>query len=81
MEDTINLDELYAFYKALGERDHKLMEFYAAFKGVDLNTHKKEAEDRLEAVKKRAEARLRGSTNAEIESNELKDFGLDFEVM
>lgn len=56
------------------------MEFYAAFKGVDLNKDNKEVGDRFEAVQRRAAERLAGASQSDVERSELSAFGIDFET-
>ncbi len=71
--------------KAGREKEHRMMKFYAAFKGVDLDEEDKQAaQERLNAVKRRANARLRGASEEEIEKASeagFADFGMEVEEL
>ena len=84
LEETLNLDELYAVVaakrKIQGEIEERAMEFYAAFKGVDLKQNKRASDEKFAEVEARAQARLAGLSPDEIEAKEFADLGIDFEV-
>lgn len=66
------------------EKESRLMKFYAAFKGVDLDADSKESSrERLEAIERRAQARLAGQDPdaAEKAGASFEDFGIDFETV
>lgn len=87
LEASISLDELHAIIDAARERRYHEMKFAAGLKGISLDDDEEEAEtgeEALERLKRRAEARLSGKTEEEIENEVTRstfaDFGLDIEV-
>lgn len=70
MEENLCLEELEAFLKAGRDREHRLMKFYAAFKGVDLDSSQ-DNKERFDAVQRRVEAKLTGKSEEELEFAEL----------
>lgn len=66
MEENLNLFELEKILDAAREQEHKRQKFAAALQGVDLdeNTNK---DSSFEEVKRRAEAKLKGVSEEEIE--------------
>ena len=77
MEEALTLEELEVLIRAGREKEHRMMKFYAAFKGVNLDEDS-DTKDRFDAVQRRAEAKLSGKTEEELEWEEL---GIDIEVM
>lgn len=78
------MEELELVVKSGRDKEHRMMKFYAAFKGVDLDASEEDPKDRFEDIKRRAEARLSGKSDSEIEQEgerlSLQDFGLEVEV-
>lgn len=70
LEEDLCLEELEAVLKAGRERESRLMKFYAAFKGVDLDGGQ-DSKERFDAVQRRVEARLSGKSEEELEFAEL----------
>lgn len=70
LEEDLCLEELEAVLKAGREKEHRLMKFYALFKGVDLD-EAQDTKQRFDAVQRRAEMRLTGKTEEELEFAEL----------
>ena len=86
LEESLTLEELELIVKSSREKEHRLMKFYAAFKGVNIDEEEKEdVQDRFERAQRRAEARLAGLTEEEIEQAEeqssFADFGLEVETI
>lgn len=84
MEESVTLEELELRVKASREREHRMMKFYAAFKGVDLDEgNKQDSAEVFERAQRRAEARLLGKTDDEIDKHEelsaFADLGIEFE--
>ena len=82
LEATLSLEELDAIISASREKEKRLMTFYAAFKGVDLDKETGEgAEERLRQIERRAKARIAGLSEEEVEravESNFDDFGIDF---
>lgn len=79
LEEEINLPELMAFIEQKRKDEYEHRKFLAAMQGVDLDKAAKSQDERLEAVKRRAEARLAGG-EAELERKELTDLGFAVEA-
>lgn len=80
LEDSITLDELEALLTEVREREFRAQKFAAALKGIDLDGESEEyedAEDRMELIKARVDARLNGE---DPEEAEFGFFGIDFET-
>lgn len=75
LENSINIDELHMILKAARDREERQNRFAAALKGINLDEGKND--EAFEAVQRRAEARLAGKTEDEIEFEEL---GIEIEV-
>lgn len=73
LENSLCLEELEAIIKASREKEHRHQKFMAALKGIDLDEND-EAKERFEAVKRRAEARMTGKSEEQLE---LAEFGLE----
>lgn len=72
IEDNLTLDELQAILEASREQEYRRQKFAAALKGVDLDAQKGGSGDAsFEEVKRRAEAKLRGVSEEEIEFSEI----------
>lgn len=82
LEECLSLPELQAILDASREAEHRRNKFQAALKGVDLDEGtKQETEDAFERVQRRAQARLRGISEEEVDKLADADmFGLDFEI-
>lgn len=85
LEESLTLEELELIVKASREKEYRLMRFYAAFKGVDLEEdEKKEREEAFERAQRRANAKLAGKSGDEIDREldiaEFGDFGLEVEI-
>ncbi len=82
LEESLSLPELQAILDASRKEKHEDRKFMAALKGIDLDEDaKKEADDRVDRIKRRAEARLRGVSEADVDRQADGDmFGLEFEV-
>lgn len=81
LEETLSLPELDAVVKASRDKERRLMKFYAAFKGVNLDEQEGAAE-RFEEIQRRAEARLAGKSPEEVdEASEpsFEELGIEFE--
>lgn len=73
LEESLNLRELEAIVKAARDREHRNNKFMAALKGINLDEDD-DAKERFEAVKRRAEARMSGKSEEQLE---LAEFGLE----
>lgn len=69
IEENLCLAEINVILEASRERRHEDRKFAAALKGVDLDENKEETS--FEAVKRRAEAKLRGMTEEQYELTEI----------
>lgn len=79
MEENLNIDELNAILTAYREQKAQDKRFMAALKGIDLDKAAKESsEDAFERVKRKAEARLTGKSEDEVEFSGL-GFGVEIE--
>lgn len=76
LEECLTLEELELVVSTAREREDRLMKFYAAFKGVDLDKQQ-EKSNRFEEIERRAQARLTGKT---VEDLEFEELGIEFEV-
>ena len=83
LERELTLPELELLVKASREKEHRLMRFYGFFKGVDIDEGSGEsAKERFEAIQRRAEARLAGVPEDEIDQKgepSFEDFGIEVE--
>jgi len=78
LEESINLDELRVILKASNEREMRHNRFMAAIQGIDIDKDDEaESQEAFERAQRRAEARLSGRSENEIEFDE---FGLDIEI-
>lgn len=83
LEENMNLDELNLLLKAHHRQERDRQRFAAALKGVKIDN---DADERFEAVKKRAAARLRGEEVEEkqeekdkpMSAEELSAFGIKY---
>ncbi|UUG69565.1 tail assembly chaperone [Streptomyces phage Sham] len=74
IEENLTLDELQAILEASRDQEYRRQKFAAALKGIDLDAQKKDSGDSsFEEVKRRAEAKLRGVSEEEVE---LADIGI-----
>lgn len=87
LEDSLNLEELELIVKAARDKEHREQAFLAALKGIDIdadNENTETPEERLERIKRRAEAKAAGMTEEEIdrkaEYEELSGFGIEVET-
>lgn len=81
LEECISLVELESILRAASERETRYNRFMAAVNGIDLDAHEKKTnQERLEEVNRRAEARLMGKTEEEMELMSVQDLGFDFEI-
>lgn len=81
LEESISLDELEAILTAHQEQQYTNRKFAAALKGINLDDEvKDEQEDRFEIIRARAEARLAGKSEQELEKSEYEFFGIDLET-
>lgn len=60
MENSITLDELYAYAQEIAEAEHRRNKFAAALKGIDLDEGV--SESKFDEVKLRVEAELAGKS-------------------
>lgn len=74
LEENVSLPELIDILKADAEREHSQRKFAAALKGIDLDEGDEQAT--FEEVKRRAEARLAGKSEEELD---FADLGIDYE--
>lgn len=78
LENSLCLSELEAIVKASRDKEHRHNKFMAAIQGIDIDKGQEDSvEDRFEAVQRRAEARMSGRSEIELEFN---SFGLDIEI-
>lgn len=78
LEEKINLEELMVILDAARERDYRNQRFMASLQGIDIDAGAKEAaQERLDRIKQRANAKLSGKTEEELEWSEL---GMEFEI-
>ena len=64
MENSITLEELYAYLDAMYRSEHRRNKFAAALKGVDIDEGA--TDGKFDAVKQKAEATLTGKSEEEI---------------
>ena len=77
IEEALTLQELEAILEASREQRNEQNKFLAAIQGVDLDKANGESvQDRFDAVKRRAEAKLSGRSEIELE---YAEFGLDMD--
>jgi hypothetical protein len=68
----LSLDELQAILEASREQEYKRQKFAAALKGIDLDEQRGQSNDSsFEEVKRRAEAKLRGVSEEELEFTDI----------
>lgn len=68
----MSLDELQAILEASRDQEYKRQKFAAALKGIDLDEQKKSPDETsFDEVKRRAEAKLRGVSEEEIEFSDI----------
>jgi hypothetical protein len=80
LEDNLTLEELHVVIAASREKEQRHNEFMAALKGINLregDEKQETAQDRVETMKRRLEARQRGVTEEQMELTD--DFGIDIE--
>ena len=78
MEESLSLPELQAILDASREREHRQNKFAAALKGVNLDEGKEmDAKEKFAEIQRRAEAKLTGKPEAQLEMDE---FGIDIEI-
>lgn len=79
LEDSLSLDELHVAVKAQRAKEERHNRFMAAIKGINLDEDgdTMTAEEKVEEMKRRAEAKRAGKSDDEFEFDEL---GLDIEV-
>jgi hypothetical protein len=78
LEESITLEELELILDAHREQVHANQKFFAALKGIDLDAPSQdEVNDRMERVRNRAAARLKG---ANPEHADLESMGIDIEI-
>lgn len=73
MEESLSLEELNAIVNAIYAREARNNKFMAALKGIDLDAGS-DSKERFEDVKRRAEARLQGKSEEELE---MSEFGIE----
>jgi len=73
LEDSLSLAELYQLQSSSRDKDHEHRKFAAALKGIDID-EREEAEDAFKQVERRAQAKLSGMTEEQIE---LADIGVE----
>ena len=79
MEESINLNELYAIIGALRERENRHNKFAAALKGVNLDEENgQSAQDIFDSAEEKANEILTGMTSEERTMSEL-GFGVESE--
>ena len=75
LEESLTLEELDLLVRTARDKEERMMKFYAAFKGVDLDASSKEqSQDVFDAVQRRAEARL---TGRDVEDLEFEELGIE----
>lgn len=67
IEENLSLDELQAILEASRDQEYRRQKFAAALKGVDLDAASKSTTESFDEVKRRAEAKLRGVSEEEVE--------------
>ena len=73
MEESLSLEELNAIVEAVYKREKRNNKFFAALKGIDLDEGS-DTKERFDEVKRRAEARLQGKSEEELE---MSEFGIE----
>lgn len=76
LEESLNLDELEAIVSREREREYDRQKFAAALKGINLDEGG-DAQEKVEEMKRRVEARRAGKSEDEADFDEL---GLNFET-
>lgn len=71
IEDNLTLDELQSILEASREQEYRRNKFAAALKGIDLDAQNKDSDSSFEEIKRRAEAKLRGISEEEIEFSDI----------
>ena len=86
LEENLTLSELELIVDSARKREHRIMSFYAAFKGVDLDAEEKEENNRrVESERARRMAVNAGMSERDaghmVEQRELAEFGVSFQVI
>lgn len=82
LEDNLSLDELYEVAGVMHDQEYNQQKFAASLKGIDLDEEvaksgaEKEGTRSYEMIKKRAQAKIRGASEEELENMELAEMGL-----
>ncbi len=76
LENSLNLEELEAILKAARDKEQNQQKFLAAIEGIKLDDET-DAKTKVEEMKRRAEARIQGKTEEELD---FADLGIEIEV-
>lgn len=81
LEESLTVEELHKMIEAIHEKEFRGWKFQAGLKGIDLDAEvRKEKGSSFDKIKERAQARLAGATEENIEeaTEEMKlaDFGI-----
>lgn len=77
LEATLTLEELELIVKTMRDKEYEARKFAAALKGIDLDKNNPQAAQRkVEEAQRRANMRLKGMTEEDIEREELKEVGI-----
>ncbi len=71
IEDNLNLEELQTILEASREQEYNRQKFAAALKGVDLDEKTGNTDSSFEEVKRRAQAKVSGISEEEIEFSQI----------
>lgn len=71
LEESLTLDELMLLYKECHKKVDQDRKFAASLKGIDLGNDNEEEESSFEEVERRAQAKLAGKSENELEFAEI----------
>lgn len=71
IEEALSINELMHILDAFRDLEKQRYKFQAALQGVDLDKHDQDAETSFEAVKRRAEAKVRGISEEQLEFEQI----------
>lgn len=71
LESELNLDELGLILEAVREQEMNRMRFQAALQGIDIDKDSKSSDEVYDRALAKAQARLTGKTQEEVELEEM----------
>ena len=82
----LSLPELELVVKSIHQREHRANRFAASLKGIDIDNPKssgnggEEGTSKFEEIKRRAQAKLQGKTEEEMEADDLRSLGINIMI-